>query len=167
MQDFNSIIQQYHPILYKIGRSYTGDDMDFEDLYQEMLIQLWQSLKHFKGDSKESTWIYRVVLNTALTFQRSKKRRAANIPTQAMPVHVLADQHDIEKDNKGEIELLYQCIRLLKKENRSVILLHLDGHQYDEIAEIVGISISNVGVKLNRIRKRLFNLLKEHGYGRV
>ena len=161
------MIRQYHPILYKISRSYTNDDMDFEDLYQEMLIQLWQSLKHFKGNSKELTWVYRVVLNTALTYQRTKKRRESNIPTQAIPAVIADGSWKEEEEQEKKVALLYHCIRLLKKEDRSVILLHLEGHQYEEIAEIIGISISNVGVKLNRIRKRLFTLLKENGYGRV
>ncbi|MEM1320545.1 MAG: sigma-70 family RNA polymerase sigma factor [Bacteroidota bacterium] len=166
MQDFNSIIQQYHPVLYKISRAYTDKDMDFEDLYQEMLIQLWQSLKNFKGQSKLSTWIYQVVLNTALSYNRQRKRVRQLLPLQAMPAQLVAEE-STHQDREKEITLLYQCIRELKKSDRSIILLHLEGKSYDEIAEITGLSKSNVGVKLNRTKKRLFTLLKANGYGRI
>jgi RNA polymerase sigma factor (sigma-70 family) len=72
MENFKEIIKEYHPILYKIGRVYTNDD-DFDDLYQEMLIAIWKALKNFRGDSKISTWLYKVALNTALTYQRKNK----------------------------------------------------------------------------------------------
>ncbi len=166
MQDFKTIIQQYHPVLYKISRAYTKEEMDFEDLYQEMLIQLWQSLQSFKGEAKLSTWIYRVVLNTALSYNRKQSRSKTNIPVQHMPLELKAEESR-DSNKEKEIALLYQCIRELKKSDRSIILLHLAGKQYDEIAEITGLSKSNVGVKLNRIRKRLFTLLKANGYGRI
>lgn len=165
MQEFNTIINQYHPVLFKISRSYSDNEDDFQDLYQEMLIQLWNSLKSFKGESKLSTWIYRVALNTALTWCRSNKNKIKTLELEGV-YHLAADPH--EHDHQEEkIKLLYKCIRELEKGDRSIILLHLEGKQYDEISEIVGISKSNVGVKLLRIKKKLFELLNTGGYGRI
>lgn len=165
MTDFKTLIKEYHPLLYKVCRSYTDNSVDFEDLYQEILIQVWKSLNRFKGDSKLSTWIYRVALNTALTYQRKQKKKA--IPIQEIQYAIIQEDTILEKREKEQqIELLYTCIRALKKEERSIILLHLEGKQYDEIAEIIGITTSNVGVKLLRIKKKLFTHLNASGYGR-
>jgi RNA polymerase sigma-70 factor (ECF subfamily) len=162
MEDFDAIVKEFHPIFYKISRAYTDNDADFEDLFQEMLIQVWSSYKKFRGDSKLSTWLYRVALNTALSFQK-KNRKTRNLEP-------LQDYPEVESDSETDqqkIDLLYQCIRLLEKDDRSLILLQLEGKSYEESSEILGISTSNVGVKLMRIRKKLEKLLKEQGYGRV
>ncbi len=160
MQDFKSIIDSYHPILYKIGRVYASDD-EFDDLYQEMLINLWKGLPNFKGNSKISTWIYRVVLNTALTFQRDKKRKpSGSVDFENFQNTWRSDEEDVS-DKEHEIKLLYNAIRMLKKDERSLILLYLDEKSYDEMADILGLTSTNVGVKINRIKKKLYNLLKE------
>ena len=167
--DFKNIVDEYNGILYKIARSYTMEEADFKDLYQEMLIQLWQSFDRFKGDAKISTWIYRVSLNTALTFQKKQKRKLSTNPIDKVSYKIVetgsvGEELNYQKEKK--VELLYQCVNLLKKDDRAIILLHLEEKKYDEIAEIIGITTSHVGVKLLRIKKQLFQLLKEHGYGR-
>ncbi len=168
MPDFKSIIDQYHPLLYKIGRSYTDEVSDFEDLYQEMLIQIWQSLKNFRQQSKLSTWIYKVALNTALTYRKKQRRKLPQVSTELIKEldQPTASTEDT-LDQEAEINLLYESIKALKKDDRALILLHLEGKQYHEIAEIMGITTSNVGVKLLRIKKKLFELLKARGYARV
>lgn len=168
MEDFKSIIDAYYPILYKIGRSFTKDPADFDDLYQEMLIQVHDSLKSFRQDAKISTWIYRVALNTALTYSRSNKKKKNEFRTDNVKYFEQSDEADsgaYEREKK--IELLYESINELKKEERAMILLHLEGKQYDEIADIMGISKSNTGVKLMRIKKRLQTILTEKGYERA
>lgn len=168
--DFKHIIDEYNGILYKIARSYTLGEADFKDLYQEMLIQLWKSYGRFRGESKISTWIYRVVLNTALTFQKKQNRKQAINPIDHISFRI-ADQGRVgveqvfQKEEK--IELLYKCINQLGKDERAIILLHLDEKKYEEIAEIIGLTTSHVGVKLLRIKKQLFKLLNEQGYGRI
>ncbi len=159
MQDFKSIIEANHPILFKIARVYS-EDIDFDDLYQEMLINVWKSLRSFKGDSKVSTWLYRVALNTALSFKRNKNRKS--IPSvDIIHAQAKAHEHSTEKEElEIEIERLYAAIRKLKKEERSLILLYLEEKTYDEIADIIGITKTNVGVKVNRIKKKLYELLK-------
>lgn len=159
MQDFKSIIDSYHPILYKIGRVYASED-EFDDLYQEMLVNLWKGLPNFQGNSKISTWIYRVVLNTALTFQRDKKRKpTGNVDFESFQNTWHSDDEQ-SGEKEQEIKQLYNAIRMLKKDERSLILLYLDEKSYDEMAEILGLTSTNVGVKINRIKKKLYNLLK-------
>lgn len=168
--DFQHIIDQHYGILYKIGRAYTQDQADFEDLYQEMLIQLWQSFPRFKGNSKLSTFIYRVALNTALTHQRKTKRRpdALNLEDQMYRLpDTSQDDMEVEQRRSAKVELLYESINELKKEDRAIILLHLEGNSYEEMADILGITINNIGVRLLRVKKRLQKRLIAKGYARV
>ena len=168
--DFQHIIDNHNAILYKIARSYTREEVDFQDLYQEMLIQLWQSYPRFEGKSKLSTWIYRVVLNTAMTFSKKQNRRPDQISIDTS-LHQVADhpflQSEKEKYSNQKIELLYHSIHELKKEERAIILLHLEGKSYKEMAEIIGITTSNIGVKITRIKKKLQELLIQNGYARI
>lgn len=167
---FKDIIDQYNAILYKIGRSYTSTEEDFKDLYQEMLIQLWQALRKFKAKAKLSTFIYRVALNTAITHKtRRKKKMNAETLESTMPVIADETKNLLEQEDQrnSKIDLLYKCINRLDKDDRAIILLHLEGQTYEEIAEITGITSNNVGVKLNRIRKKLFQLLNAYGYAEI
>jgi RNA polymerase sigma-70 factor (ECF subfamily) len=168
MQDFRGIIREYHPIFYKISRSYTDQEADFEDLYQEMLVQVWRSLPRFAGQSKLSTWLYRVALNTAMDFQKKRKRRMKRIEArEELPQAVHEDHGGLQIEQQEHLSLLYHCIRKLKEEDRSLILLHLEEKSYEEISEIMGLTKSNVGVKLMRLKRKLQQLLTEHGYERI
>ena len=169
-ETFKNIVAEHNGILYKIARSYAAEKVDFDDLYQEILIQLWKSFTRFEGKAKLSTWIYRVALNTALTFTKKKKRRPPLDEVTAW----IADTADegpeelaFEKQQQQKIDLLYQCINELAKDERALILLHLEGKSYEESAEIMGITTNYVGVKIVRIKKRLYKLLSEKGYGRI
>lgn len=167
---FKHLVDQNYGILYKIGRSYTNSEADFRDLYQEMLIQLWQSFPRFKQMAKGSTWLYRVALNTAITFRKKQQKEATQIAMSPDFLKDLKTSPDIlEKEiKKGQqIDLLYTCINQLNKDDRAVILLHLEGNNYETIAEITGITSNYVGVKLLRIKKRLYKLLNQHGYARI
>ena len=158
VDNFEGLIEEYHPIIYKICRVYAEDD-DFKDLYQEILINLWKSYKSFEGRSKLSTWLYQVALNTALTYQRNAKRYKARIAASRMPALPEEEPHWSEKEQ--QIAMLYKAIAMLKKDDRSLILLYLEEKPYEEIAEILGLTISNVGVKINRLKKKLFQFLNE------
>lgn len=167
MEAFRTIVEKHHPILYKIGRSYTRTSADFDDLYQEMLIQLHTSLRNFNGESSLSTWIYRVALNTALTYHRNESRRS-----REMTVEEVRDVdgetetgHAVSRRDR-QIESLYESINELSREDRALILLHLEGKSYREIAEILGISNSNTGVRILRSKKKLKELLIRKGYER-
>jgi len=165
MEDFKSIVDEYYPIIYKIGRSFTNNSADFDDLYQEMLIQIYNSLKSFRAESKVSTWIYRVALNTALTFNRSDKKRQSETHTDNWErIDREEEPESAAADRESKIEMLYTAINELKKEDRAIILLHLEGKHYDEISEIMGISQTNTGVKIMRIKNRLQTILRRMGY---
>jgi len=167
MEDFRIIIEKHYPILYKISRSYTGNSADFDDLYQEMLIQLYTSLKNFRKESKLSTWIYRVALNTALSYQRNDRKKIKAVKVEEQMLIMETDEGDREVNSKEtQIEMLYASIKELKKDDRAIILLHLEGKSYDEISDIIGISKSNTGVKLMRIKKQLQEILIRKGYER-
>ncbi|MCF8330915.1 MAG: RNA polymerase sigma factor [Bacteroidales bacterium] len=168
MEDFKSVIDKYYPLLYKIGRSFTNNKADFDDLYQEMLIQVYHSMKQFKGKSKMSTWIYRVALNSAISYSRKHKRKEREISRDNFNLHEnSSDEKNDVNEREKKIELLYESINELKKDERALILLHLEGKQYDEIAEIMGISRTNTGVKIMRIRKKLQRILTKKGYERI
>lgn len=169
-ETFKHIIAEHNGILYKIARSYASEKVDFDDLYQEMLIQLWNSFARFQGRAKVSTWIYRVALNTALTFTKKKRRKLPTTEVTAWMMEKVddgAEDLDLERKQQQKIDLLYQSINELPKDERALILLHLEGKSYEESAEIMGITTNYVGVKIMRIKKRLYKLLSEKGYGRI
>ena len=164
MESFEDIIESFHPLIYKISRAYTDNDFDFKDLYQEIIIQIWKAHKTFKGNSKLSTFVYRVSLNTSLNYRKSNKIRGAKIKYVDIPEYVESERASVEK--KEDIDILYKCISGLKKVERAVVLLYLENEKYEEIAKITGLTTSNVGVMISRIKKKLFISLNEAGYER-
>ncbi|MGH1337920.1 MAG: RNA polymerase sigma factor [Aureispira sp.] len=166
-KEFEDLLEQHKGILYKIGRSYTRNKTDFDDLYQEMLIQLWKSMQRFRGNSKLSTWVYRVALNTALTYYRNENRQQnLNLVEEIewSAISKVKEEETSFDQRQEKIELLYHCIYLLKKEDRGIILLYLNGEKYEEIAQVIGLSIPHIGVKISRIKKQLYKLLKNNNY---
>lgn len=148
---FLELIREHEGILHKICRIYTNNRTDRQDMYQEILLQLWKSYGSFKGRSSFATWMYRVGLNTAitmvkkpalLTFDRDLSREAA-------PVRGSGEL------GKDDLDLLYEAIAQLKPIDKAVILLWLEDRTYEEIAGLIGISVKNVSVRLVRIRKKL------------
>lgn len=154
---FEDIFQEYHPIIYSVGRSY-ADPFQFEDLYQEILIQLWKGYRSFRGDAKLSIWIYRVALNTSMTFLRDRKRKTWQ--TQEISEAIQIGEENMPLKVKDQIDQLHKAIRKLPEEDRSIIILYLDDYPYKEIAEIIGLSANHIGVKINRIKKKLLTELK-------
>ncbi len=148
---FREWLKEHKGILFKIIRVYADADEDQEDLFQEISLQLWRSIPGFNGDAKASTWIYRVALNQALKWTKKEKYRSEKGEDARQEFHVLNQVERIDP----KLEWLYEQIAKLDKIERSLCLLLFDGYQYKEIAEMVGISESYVGVKLNRIKKYL------------
>jgi len=163
---FKRWLTQHTGLVFKVARTFAPDDPDRDDLVQAILLQLWRSLPRFEGKAKESTWIYRVALNTALAWHRSeKKRRAAQEPLPA--IEELSEPDDPAGREREELVAhLYAAIRRLPKVDAALVLLYLDDLSYREMAEVLGISETNVGVKLNRLRKTLTELTKEVSHGR-
>ncbi len=145
---FEDILDQHNDIIYKVARSYAYED--YQDIYQEIAIQLWNSYESFKGDSKLSTWIYRVALNTAFTYKSKKKK-----------IEYITPEISIDQDDDtANLDQLYKAINQLKATYRSLIILQLEGYDYEEIAQILGISKTLVGVKLGRAKNKLKSIIK-------
>jgi RNA polymerase sigma-70 factor (ECF subfamily) len=143
--------------MVKVARSFAPAPVDVAELQQEMLLQLWTSLRSYAGQAKPSTWIYRVCLNTALTWHRGVTRRERHIKPDAM-IADIATEDATPAERIGEKEMLdrlYTAIHTLPMFDRALMLLSLDGLAYREIAEITGLTENHIGVMLTRARKRL------------
>jgi RNA polymerase sigma-70 factor (ECF subfamily) len=158
---FRRWLEAHLGLMLKVVRGCAAPQ-DQDDLFQDVLLQVWLSIPAFRGEAKETTWIYRVAFNTALAWRRGERRRREGherfalmeMPAQEQPSHVdsLVDQEIVAR--------LYTAIRSLPKVDASLALMHLDGVSYHEMAEVLGVSENYVGVKLNRIRKQLAEQLK-------
>jgi len=153
--EFLSLIGTYNKIIYKICYMYATDDENLKDLYQETVINLWKGYKDFIGLSKMSSWIYRVCLNTCISYYRQDKKHRETL--------TLSDQHDIEDNNEHaeQIKELYQLINRLNKLEKAIILMWLDEKSYEEIAEIIGINRNAVASRIKRIKEKLSKLSNE------
>lgn len=152
-QEFEQLIEDHSRMIYKIAGAYCNTAADRDDLISEIILQLWQSVKNFKHQSKISTWIYRVALNTAMNASRKRKNESLflRVDFQKTPPNIPI----IEAEYTDELEILYLCINELSEINKALILLLLDGKTYDEMAEITGMSKTNVGTRINRIKEQL------------
>ena len=152
-QIFDNWISEHKGILFKIVRAYAFNTPDQDDLFQEIALQLWRSIPEFLGEAKASTWIYRVALYTASAWTRQEKKQPPTEPLVKVgqTLTVMSHPHD------ERVDWLYDQIAQLNPIDRSICLLMLDGFSYKEIAEMLGISESNVGVKIYRIKRRLVN----------
>jgi len=155
-KEFTSLIDQNRGIIYKVIRLYVRHEEDERDLFQEILYQAWRSFPNFKGNSKFSTWLYRVALNTVLTF---KRRPQLVVPHEDLSVLGASTG---EKQAHEETEALYIAIRELNEIDRMIISLHLDGYDNEEVADIAGLTKNNVAVKLHRIKEALMDRLKNY-----
>lgn len=148
-QAFLSLVQAHSGIIHKVIRLYVDHEEDRKDLYQEILCQVWISMERFDQRSKFSTWLYKVGLNTVLTFKRKEKK----------PMATVADDMAFSEPS-DEAERLLVAIKHLEEIDRLIITLHLEGYENDEVAEITGISKNYVAVKLHRIKGELMKKLK-------
>lgn len=151
---FLDTIQQHQGILHKLCRLYRDSREDREDLFQEMIYQLWKSYASFEGNARISTWIYRVALNTALADFRRKKPHITytdNLPELPDSANNVASPQQ---------EQLFAALKQLSDAEKAIIALYLGDMSYQEIADIIGIDENYVGVKLNRIKSKIKNILK-------
>ena len=149
---FDKWLRDYRGLFFKVVRAYAFNSHDQEDLFQEITTQVWNSVPKYRGESKASTWIYRVALYSAIAW--SKKERKHRDRHQAMeePEQILKE---VQPARNQRLEWLYDQIGQLDEIDRSLTLMMLDGYSYKEISSTLGITESNVGVKLNRIKKSL------------
>ena len=154
-QEFVQIINQNQGILHKVCRIYCVNATEREDLFQEIVLQLWKSFPSFRGESKMTTWMYRIALNTAISGVRKKRIATTEL---ALFTNQIADQP--QQNNEDELNRLYKSIERLSDIEKSIVLLYLEDKPYDEIAEIIGITANHVAVKMSRIKEKLRTLLK-------
>ncbi len=150
---FEGIIEQHKGILFKIARAYCPDADDHKDLIQEMMVQIWQSIPKYNDRYKISTWLYRISLNVAISFyrkssSRKKKHTILNEQMAEIPAEEISE-------NEQHLNLLGQFISELKEIDKALMILYLEDKSHAEIAEILGISVSNVGTKIGRIKDKL------------
>lgn len=158
---FMSWLGDHGAAVIKVARAYTVTSDDCQDLAQEILLQAWRSLPSFKGEASPATWFYRVALQTAMNWQRKDKpRRSRQQPLVEMQVLATEGTDSAEQVHQREtVKQLYDAIHKLPKADAALVLLYLDELSYRAIAEVLGISESNVGVKLNRAKKALSALM--------
>lgn len=154
--DFIQTIELHRGIIFKVCKIYCPTDDDCNDLYQDIVAQLWKAWGGFRGDSKISTWIYRIALNTAISGFRKQKRNPLRNSVDTEDVNLA--QEDVRK-KKEDLELLYMAIGMLSEVEKAMIMLYLDDVSYEEIASIMGITQNNVRVKMLRIREKLKTIM--------
>src|SRR5665647_605945 len=156
-EQFLDIFEKNIGIVIKVSRVYSNNAQDREDLINDIALELWKSYHNFNGKSKISTWIYRVALNTSMNYKRKKKKDSLFLSLNDFQNESLSPWLT-EQDNSTELEILYRCIDELNEFNKAIILLYLEGKSHEEIAEITGISKSNVGTRINRIKEQIKKL---------
>lgn len=155
-KEFAEIVRENKTTIYTVCYMFAADKEEVEDLFQEILIALWQGLESFRGESALRSWIYRIALNTCISADRKKRRRADSVRLD-MKINLFADTDD----DSRQAQMLRQRIGKLGVFDRAIILLWLENLSYEEIGAIVGISAKNVSVRLVRIREQLKNMSNE------
>ena len=152
-QEFISLVKQYERVIYNVCTFYMSEISPLEDLYQEVVLNLWKAFPNFRNESQTSTWIYRIALNTCISdFRRNAKLRQ-NVPL-SFSEHIIFEQNT----KSVEIQELYLLIYKLNKIERSIILLWLEEKSYQEISDITGFSVANVATRLKRTKEKLKNM---------
>ncbi len=156
-KEFIEIIQKNQGIVHKVCNIYCDDREDRNDLFQEIVVQLWKSYPSFRKESKFSTWMYRVALNTAITSFKKAKRRPDQNRLTYENFQIKEESYDTEIEEN--IKHLHRAVAQLTGIEKSIVLLYLENKKYEEIAEITGITQNYVRVKMNRIKKKLRKLM--------
>lgn len=152
---FINVLEDHKKIIYKVCNAYCKNADDRQDLIQEVIIQLWRSFERYNDQFKLSTWIYRIALNVSISFYRKESKRLNRTDRLDNYIIDVADLN-LEEENKNEnLRLLQQFINELDELNRALMILYLDDNSYSEIAEILGISETNVATKINRVKQKL------------
>ena len=149
------MVRQHKRTIYTVCYMFSHNKTEIDDLFQEILIRLWNGFDHYEGRSSARTWVYRVALNTAINQDKKERRRI-----ETVPLTVDIDPYEADDPKTQQIRELYDRISRLDLIDRSLILLWLEGITYDEIGAIIGITPNNVGVRLGRIKEKLVKMSK-------
>ncbi len=145
-------------MLYKVCNLYCSSDYDKQDLFQEIVIQLWKAYPRFRGDSKFGTWLYRIALNTAISDLRKQKKHIQSVEPDQLPTEIQDIQYNKEKEER--LQQLYRAIHQLPEIERGIVMLYLEDKSYEEMEDILGINQNNPRVKMNRIKEKLRKLTR-------
>ena len=157
-KDFIQSIEQNQKIIHKVCNLYMNNEQDKKDLFQEILLSAWKGYSNFKGNAKFSTWLYRVALNTAITFYRKEQRQ---IETTTVQEHfsIAADNNQAEQE---QLTAMYTSINELSGIDKALVMLYIEDYSYADTAEMMGITANNVAVKMNRIKSKLKESAKKY-----
>lgn len=164
---FKQILAENKDKVFRICCAYERDSDEREDLFQEIMINVWKSLDKFEGRSAISTWIYRIAVNTSLMHvKKSAKMKSLHSEVDERTLNIPEAEERTEKISLGlQIEQLYECINRLQEIDRLIISMILEELSYKEIADITGMTINNIGVKINRIKKEISKMMESYSYG--
>lgn len=160
-KEFLELVEAHKGIIHKISRMYMDAEDDQQDLTQEIIYQLWKSYDSFQHQSRFSTWMYRVALNTALVFFKKEKRKM--VVTDTMPEH-MAMEENITATKELQLTHFYRAVQKLERLEKALVFLHLENYSHKEIGENLGISEGNARIKLSRAKDKLKELIKKQGY---
>ena len=158
-EEFVRLVNQNQALLHKVCNLYSHSIHDKEDLFQEIVVQLWKAWPGFRGDAKFSTWMYRIALNTAISGLRRRNNHISTYEPEKLPAEI-RDEND-QKEQEERLAQLYQSIRKLTHIERAIVMLYLEDKTYEEMEEILGINQNNLRVKMNRIKERLRKLTNQ------
>ncbi len=156
-EQFLELLESHQNIVHKVCRIYSRDQASHDDLFQEISIQLWQAYPKFRGESKFSTWMYRVALNTAITSYRKEKRQRQHLDIDDFSYALKSEPYDNTMDQ--QMDALYNAIAQLNDIDKALVLLYVEDNSYFEISQTLGISEVNARVKMNRIKTKLKTLI--------
>jgi len=154
---FITLLNKHQNIIHKICHLYMDAVADKEDLFQEITLQAWKAFPSFRGDAQFSTWLYRVALNTAITFSRKERKQPAVLQTD-----VFADKSDDYNPVEEQVQAMYKAIGELGKIDKALVMLYLEDYNYTEIGDMLGITPNNVAVKMNRLKAKLKTQTQKH-----
>jgi RNA polymerase sigma factor (sigma-70 family) len=161
-QEFLIRIEQHKGILHKVSKMYMNDADDQQDLFQEMIYQIWKAYSSFRNESQFSTWMYRVAINTAIVFLKKEKNK---IDRHTIPSENIAEEKNDSEQKENQISQFYNAIQQLEKTEKAIIFYHLQGYSHREIGENMGIAEGNARVRLNRIKNKLKEIIEKQHYG--
>jgi RNA polymerase sigma-70 factor, ECF subfamily len=162
-QQFLALINGNRPRILKVCRVYTWNAADRDDLYQEILFQIWRALPGLKQDAHANTWLYRIAINTSISFIRKRAARGGPaVPLDhEQPTHHIESRQSPDDGAQEQLARLYDAIAQLNEVEKAVVTLFLEDFSYEEMAEVLGLSASNAGVMLHRAKKKLLDLRKD------
>lgn len=161
-QEFLTRIEKHKGILYKVSKMYMDNTDDQQDLFQEIVCQLWKAYDSFRNESQFSTWMYRVAINTSIVFLKKEKRKVDKYELSSTNIRDEESDSDLKE---AQLNHFYKAVQQLDKIDKAIIFYQLEGLSHKETAENLGISEVNARVKLNRAKEKLKEIIKKQGYG--